>query len=217
MTGVQTCALPISGTMCLPYMLNLKGETLAISNSWFSVLLWAFLWVSIKWAMDREKEEGRREKTAAYGLGCCFSLCLAFGVSLEQAQSVAFGDGMMWFSAAVWGGIFGLWIGKSWEFLGKKADYTKRMKEDAENAGECREGKEKRDGLSGKKRVALLVCFFLLCWIPVFLAVYPGFFVYDAQDELIQVQTRNFTTHHPLPHVLLLGGVILAVNKLIGS
>lgn len=207
----------LAGTMCLPYMLNLKGETLAISNSWFSVLLWAFLWVSIKWAMDREKEEGRREKTAAYGLGCCFSLCLAFGVSLEQAQSVAFGDGMMWFSAAVWGGIFGLWIGKSWEFLWKKADYTKRMKEDAENAGECREGKEKRDGLSGKKRVALLVCFFLLCWIPVFLAVYPGFFVYDAQDELIQVQTRNFTTHHPLPHVLLLGGVILAVNKLTGS
>ncbi len=76
---------------------------------------------------------------------------------------------------------------------------------------------EKWDGLSGKKRAALLVCFFLLCWIPVFLAVYPGFFVYDAQDELIQVQTRNFTTHHPLSHVLLLGGVILAVNKLTGS
>ncbi len=268
----------LAGTMCLPYMLNLKGETLAISNSWFSVLLWASLWVSIKWAMDREKEEGRREKTAAYGLGCCFSLCLAFGVSLEQAQSVAFGDGMMWLFAAVWGGIFGLWIGKSWEFLGKRADYAIKMKEDEKNAGECREGKEKRgedgqnsgrkgkyeedgveqegleqegvrqevgekvrkeqgeetgisgnrkrrmerwlekwDGLSGKKRAALLVCFFLLCWIPVFLAVYPGFFVYDAQDELIQVQTRNFTTHHPLPHVLLLGGVILAVNKLTGS
>ena len=69
--------------------------------------------------------------------------------------------------------------------------------------------REKTGGASG--------LFFLLCWIPVFLAVYPGFFVYDAQDELIQVQTRNFTTHHPLPHVLLLGGVILAVNKLTGS
>ncbi len=43
----------LAGTMCLPYMLNLKGETLAISNSWYSVLLWAFLWVSIKWALDR--------------------------------------------------------------------------------------------------------------------------------------------------------------------
>ena len=31
------------------------------------------------------------------------------------------------------------------------------------------------------------------------------------------MQTRCFTTHHPLPHVLLLGGVILAGYKLFGS
>lgn len=49
------------------------------------------------------------------------------------------------------------------------------------------------------------------------LAVYPGFFVYDASEELAMVQTRCFTTHHPLLHVLLLGGVILAVHKVIGS
>ena len=49
------------------------------------------------------------------------------------------------------------------------------------------------------------------------LAVYPGFFVYDAAEELNMVQTRAFTTHHPLLHVLLLGGSILAVHKLTGS
>lgn len=59
--------------------------------------------------------------------------------------------------------------------------------------------------------------FLLLCWLPVFLAVYPGFFVYDAQDEYIQVATRTFSTHHPLVHVLLLGGVICGVHKLTGS
>ena len=56
-----------------------------------------------------------------------------------------------------------------------------------------------------------------LLYIPVFLAVYPGFFVYDAQDELLQVMTRNFTTHHPLVHVLALGGMIQLVHKLTGS
>ncbi|MDE6404815.1 MAG: hypothetical protein K2M20_04085, partial [Lachnospiraceae bacterium] len=55
--------------------------------------------------------------------------------------------------------------------------------------------------------------FLLLCWLPVFLAVYPGFFVYDAQDEYIQVATRTFSTHHPLVHVLLLGGMICGIHK----
>ena len=55
------------------------------------------------------------------------------------------------------------------------------------------------------------------CWIPVFLAFYPGAFVYDAQDEYVQVATRSFTTHHPLVHVLLLGGMVCAGNKFFGS
>ena len=28
---------------------------------------------------------------------------------------------------------------------------------------------------------------------------------------------QEISTHHPLPHVLMLGGIILAVNKLVGS
>ena len=41
--------------------------------------------------------------------------------------------------------------------------------------------------------------------------------MYDAQDEYLQVVTRNFTTHHPLTHVLLLGGMVQLVYKLTGS
>ncbi len=48
------------------------------------------------------------------------------------------------------------------------------------------------------------VSLIVLC-IPVFLAQFPGFFVYDAQEELNEVLTRSFSTHHPLLHVLLLG------------
>ena len=53
--------------------------------------------------------------------------------------------------------------------------------------------------------------------IPVLMAEYPGFFVYDAQDELNEVLTRSFTTHHPLLHVLLLGGIIALFHKITGS
>ncbi len=57
----------------------------------------------------------------------------------------------------------------------------------------------------------------ILLNLPVLLAEYPGFFVYDAQDELNEVLTRTFTTHHPLLHVLLLGGVIALVHKVTAS
>jgi hypothetical protein len=55
-----------------------------------------------------------------------------------------------------------------------------------------------------------------LC-VPVILGVFPGFFVYDAQEELNEVLTRTFITHHPLLHVLLLGGTIALVHKLTAS
>lgn len=58
---------------------------------------------------------------------------------------------------------------------------------------------------------------FLLCWLPSFLAVYPGFFLYDAYDEYMEVATGLFTTHHPLLHVLLLGKTIENIHKLTGS
>lgn len=51
----------------------------------------------------------------------------------------------------------------------------------------------------------------------VFLAVYPGFFVYDAQEEYLEVVTRQFTTHHPLLHVLFMGGIVQLFYKLYGS
>lgn len=51
----------------------------------------------------------------------------------------------------------------------------------------------------------------------VFLGVFPGFFVYDAQEELMEVVTRSFNTRHPMLHVLSLGGVIQLFHKVTGS
>lgn len=56
-----------------------------------------------------------------------------------------------------------------------------------------------------------------VCWLPVLLAEFPGFFVYDAVDEYVSVATRTFTTHHPLLHTLLLGGSVYAGEVMAGS
>lgn len=224
------------------------GHSLTISNSWFGVFVWAVCFFLTCRALEngawsRKKEAEKTTvtgKTAAAGktateksavtgkitaaiLALGFSVSLAFGVQLERAESVNFGDGMMWLAIGTWTVLFAIWIYAGWELLDRKTQ-KKAVKEHG-NGGKPTPLWLKRwqkmingwDALTGKRQTLLVFCIFLLSWLPVFLAVYPGFFVYDAQDELIQVQTRQFTTHHPLPHVLLLGGIIQAVHKLTGS
>ncbi len=96
------------------------------------------------------------------------------------------------------------------------------------NYESARNGKGKLFGLiklpDKAKEISVTSGDFLINWsllvllgIPVLLAEFPGFFVYDAADELNEVLTRTFTTHHPLLHVLLLGGVIALFHKITGS
>ena len=128
-----------------------------------------------------------------------FALCMTFGRCLDRDGSVPFTHFGLWICVlllAVGGTFLTRFV---WNLL---------LKADVE--------REKKAEVTGKTFLLTALILFL-CYLPVFLAVYPGFFVYDAQDELMQVVTRNFSTHHPLLHVLLLGGIIQLVHKLSGS
>ncbi len=218
---IVSLLLALVATWCLPKMLNLKGNSLAISNSFLSIFLWGGCAYALYRSIIRTgKKTGRRGAAAAGLLGLLFSGCVAFGVQLDYGENVNFKDAGMWISIIVWAVILTIWIQCAWETL--ETWQKRRGRDKGENklvGGACIWYKlcGKWNSMSERKRTALTMCLLFLCWLPVFLAVYPGFFVYDAQDEFIQVQTRNFTTHHPLLHVLLLGGTILGVNKLTGS
>ena len=195
--------LALIGTWCLPFLLNLKGNYLTISNSFLSVFIWGASAYVLYYGLRKLQEINKKSLAAAGILGLLFAVSLAFGAQLDYVENVTFTSAPMWISILVWTVIFTIFICLAWSVL---------------------EGLQRKIDLSGdeekiwdRKRTLLVMCFFLLCWIPVLLAVYPGFFVYDAQDELVQMQTRNFTTHHPLPHVLLLGTIVMGVNKLTGS
>lgn len=52
----------------------------------------------------------------------------------------------------------------------------------------------------------------LFCWLPVWLAYFPGFWNYDPW-QVQQVMNHSYTTHHPLIHTLLLGACyVFGVN-----
>lgn len=44
-----------------------------------------------------------------------------------------------------------------------------------------------------------------LCHLPVFLANWPGNFVFDAKYQMANVITGDYSTHHPLLHTLMMG------------
>ena len=140
---------------------------------------------------------------------------MLFGTSLEKTGNVNFKNGLLWVAWFVLTCFFGLLVCFCMQRL---ASLTNKRKTGISN--EVRQRYLKSEPVCGgilrhEKAVSFLIM--LLAWLPVFLAVYPGFFVYDAQEEYVQVATRKFSTHHPLTHVILLGGIVRGIHKLTGS
>lgn len=57
----------------------------------------------------------------------------------------------------------------------------------------------------------------LLGWMPAFLSIVPGVFSYDAYAEWEQVKTGMITSHHPVIHVMLVGGLLELFYRFTGS
>ncbi len=197
--------LALAGCICMPRMLPLADQELIFTNSIFSVAVFGVLLSLLHRALDRLLPGEKRKWLIAGLFSFLFSICMIFGASLEEAENVMFTDASMWMAIVVCSVIMTLLVSLAWEVI-------KNMKI---TTGLARAGKW--DEISDLRQMLYMAGFILLCWLPVFLAVYPGFFVYDAQEEYMQVVTRNFSNHHPLIHVLLLGGIIQAGYKISGS
>lgn len=57
----------------------------------------------------------------------------------------------------------------------------------------------------------------LLCWLPAYLAYYPGICSYDTTIQLGQIVEGPYIDHHPIAHTLLLEGFMQLGNWLGGS
>ena len=204
--------LSFAGVCALSRMLKTGGDAIAFTNSIFSVLTFLALYLLMEKVL-KASFVGKRRRWILPGLfGTAFSFCMITGVQLDTRESVPFTDPLMWLAILAGAVVMTLSVRYFWDLIdGKQRERAvSRQKE-----GEATDQGEKRwNKFSGWLLPSALI---FVMYLPVFLAVYPGFFVYDAQDELMQVVTRSFSTHHPLVHVLMLGGIIQAVYKLTGS
>lgn len=198
-----------AGTVCFPQILNLKENSLGFTNSIFSVFVWLLCLYAVAWSLHTIDLHDRRGWTIAGVLSFLFTTAMLFGTRLDAIGNVNFKDWRLWISLPVLTCLFSILIRKFWNFLGRMEERKKRLAKHIKIPG---------TPTKVAKYVNILTFLFLfLCWLPVLLAIYPGFFVYDAQDEWVQVASRTFNTHHPLVHVLLLGGIVCAVHKVTDS
>ena len=156
-------------------------------------------------------EKQFRSRLIAGVFSLLFSAAILFGARLDSVENVDVGDAALWIQLVTFAVLFTGMVCLLWRLL--DSSVKRRPKGERRISQIITAVAEKIGGYED----ILSFLFLLLCWLPVFLAVYPGFFVYDAQDEYIQVATRVFSTHHPLVHVLLLGGMICGVHQLTDS
>lgn len=203
--NIGAALLAFLTVLCFPQMWNLRENMIGYTNSIFSVLLFLFCFFAIRYAMKGLDLRDRRGILASGLWSFFFVGAMLFGTSLEKTGNVNFKNALLWLAWPVLTCFFGLLVC----FAMQRLAY-----------GSTNKKKAGTDGIwqfisRHEKTIAFLLM--LLAWLPVFLAVYPGFFVYDAQEEYVQVAARRFSTHHPLTHVILLGGIVRGIHKLTGS
>lgn len=189
------------GIYALPGMTGFTEEQLYLTNSVFAFLAWIGLSVLICRGMERVAWRNWRENLLALSMALLFSVCMAVGSDLDSMEYIVFGDTGRIVGICCSAVALTVVIREVWSGMGGGADHH---------------GWDDGAGYS-RKTFLLVAALLMLCWLPVLMASYPGFFVYDAQDEVNEVLTRSFTSHHPLLHVLLLGGTVAAVHKVTGS
>lgn len=139
-------------------------------------------------------EDGRRKRcaaaagtlmAAAYVLGCRLRQDGTVLRSVEELPGFLFS--VVFLSVLAAAGCFP-WIGR---------ESSKKERKGG--------GRSCAEGISGGALFLGYLGMILLCWLPVFLAYYPSVFAYDAEGQLYQVISHDYSTHHPLLHTLFLG------------
>ena len=171
-------------------------ENIRYTNSIFSFIVFglsAFVLVKI-W--DEFLLTDKRSLLCSAVFSLLLSIALQFGSRLEKSENVRFDRLSLWIGILALSVFLIPIVCVLWKKAGmlcqRMTGLTEHIKADT----------------SKQFNFFQIWGIIFLLWIPTFLALFPGAFVYDAQEEYIEVISRTFTMHHPLLHVLTLGGIV---------
>lgn len=184
----NACSVILAFLGCLGCIGIMAGQTVKYTNSFLAVILFALSLYAFKSIVPNFRKAAVSHKVYAYIFSGLISVALHMGASLETNDSVDFKSPTLYICSICLAIYLAPFVNALWNKMFK-----------AEN-------EKKNDEKPLSIYYVWLIIFAL--WIPTFMAFFPGAFVYDATDEYIEVIARQFSMHHPLLHVLLLGGLV---------
>jgi len=191
--------LAILSAWRLPAACGLTYANQLFSGNTFSIILAVAMFYLYRKAFSYKNI---RLKRIAYIIGLFFSACTLIGTQMELAGA---------FIPLSWGGLWnqlflllllGMAYGSALVLIYRGALMLNKPVETAKKKQESFFSR-----LSGNWLVLFL--FFLSCWVPVWLAFWPGTFRHDSVTQFFTYLDNVHNTHHPLLHTLLLGACMM--------
>lgn len=175
---------------------HVKARELTLGHSLIAVMLLAVLAGFFRKAIRLQTVRILRY---SFWLGLLFSLCTVLGAQLDRSDVLSWASGtlvtiigMTLFYILLLTVLFRL-LERPFERVRKPFSY------------------------SGKTWL-LIFGFILLCWLPGYLASWPGIYDYDSIDQTRQILVSGYvTSHHPVAHTILLSGFLKIGRLLFGS
>ena len=185
-------------TCFVPYIINFK-DNLTYANSIVSLITFVSFIYLLKKTIKKENIEKIKNVSI---LGLIFSTFLVLGNSIKINGKIEYRDLKIYFAIILISFIIDLLLVELYKLIEKI---------------ENKKNKEKAHKLSKKKRTLIIFSIIIICWIPVLLAAYPGYFCYDAQVQFDDYTQNNVTTWHPPIHTFALGFIITFIEKITHS
>lgn len=176
------------------------------SNSMLSLMLFILLLMLGRIVCPLFAKVDKIWKIKAYIFSTLLSTALHIGAEYEFYDGVDFAKPSLYFNTICLAIAMAPFVPYLWR-KPRDLDVIDRDENEKDKAsGKISEPKSFRSSTPFNFFYIWVIIF--LFWMPVFFALYPGAFVYDATEEYVEVISRQFTMHHPLLHVLALGGIV---------
>ena len=184
------------------------GDAIGIrySNSILSVMLFILLLMLGRIVCPLFAKVDKVWEIKAYIFSTLLSLALHIGAEYEFYDGVDFAKPSLYSNTICLAIAMAPFVAYLWRKL-KGLDMIEREETGMDKPSDKTSG-QKAFRSSTPFNFFYIWAIIFLFWMPVFFALYPGAFVYDATEEYVEVISRQFTMHHPLLHVLALGGIV---------
>lgn len=205
---ISAC-LSLICTLLLPSYLS--DKTIGFSNSLVSIAYAAVLFLLFRWYWRQEHR--KRELVLTHVFGFMLSCMIAMGRAIDQNERFFPIGFMMCLSILLYTHAFACGVSLLWAKLSEMEAKKVTVRPDTDEGSASRLQKCVSFAMAHPWVIALIL---VLCWLPCYIALFPGGFSYDMMKEFNQ-QFVIYKNDFPRLHTVLIIGCLNAAHSLFGS